>query len=189
MSTQMRKLPDQVYEIGAPGTYDYTYVHPPASGSSWTTASAKEGVRASSPLMEEMDVMQASGIVQHGILLQLEVVQQKLREATEEIRQLRDELSRRPLVSTINLYDLGADSPCVKLPISVILHETEEEALARWPETRAYGIGCTLAEAISNLKQNITTLFFDLKSREPGSLGDIAMDTLKVLETHLQVSQ
>jgi len=181
MSTQMRIFKtDLIYEQFAP-----MYLYQAASGSSWTVASAEEGVS----LMEATDVMQASGIEQHAILPQLQVVQQKLREVTEEIRQLRDELSRRPLVSTINLHDLGADSPCVKLPIPVVLHETEEEALARWPETRAYGIGSTLAEAISNLKQNIIMLFFDLKSREPELLGSFAVDTLRVLETHLQLSR
>jgi hypothetical protein len=111
---------------------------------------------------------------------------EKLQEALSEIRQLRDELSQRPLVSAITLYDLGANTLKVKMPISVVLHETDEESLARWPETRAYGIGGTLSEAISNLKQNIADLFFDLKSREPESLGEIALDTLRILETHLQ---
>jgi hypothetical protein len=112
---------------------------------------------------------------------------QKLQEALDEIHRLQDELSRRPLVSTINLHDLGTDTLRVKLPISVVLHEMDEESLARWPETRAYGIGSTLSEAISELKQNIATLFFDLKARPMDSLGEIALDTLKILELHLQV--
>ena len=111
----------------------------------------------------------------------------KLQEALGEIRQLRNELSQRPLSSTIAIYDLGDDKIKVKSPISVALNETDEESLARWPETRAYGIGSTLAEAILKLKQNIADLFFDLKSRPQESLGQIAIDTLKTLETHLQI--
>lgn len=124
------------------------------------------------------------------ILLQEDVVLQlfnKLQEAFDEISQLRKELSLRPLASAIAIYDLGNDKLKVKSPISVVLNETDEESLARWPETRAYGIGSTLAEAISNLKQNISDLFFDLKSRPQESLGGIAIDTLRTLETHLQI--
>ena len=46
----------------------------------------------------------------------------QLEERVSEIRQLLEELSRCPLVSTINLYDLGTDSLRMKLPISVVLH-------------------------------------------------------------------
>lgn len=124
------------------------------------------------------------------ILLQEDIVLQlfnKLQEALDEISQLRKELSQRPLASAIAIYDLGNDQLQVKSPISVVLNETDEESLARWPETRAYGIGSTLAEAILKLKQNIADMFFDLKSRPQESLGEIARNTLRTLETHLQI--
>lgn len=110
----------------------------------------------------------------------------QLQEALDEIRQLREELQQRPSVSAINLYGLSLENLQVVHPISVVLEETEAESLARWPETRAYGIGATLAESIANLKQNIATLYYDLTSREPDSMGQIALDTLRTLKTHLR---
>lgn len=112
-----------------------------------------------------------------------------LQEALNEIRQLRTELSQRPLVTSITLNDLGDSKINIKLPISsVILHETDEESIARWPETRAYGTGSTLGEAISALKLNIIDLYCDLKNRDSDSLGVIALNTLRIFETHLQVA-
>ena len=52
----------------------------------------------------------------------------KLQEALDEIRQLRAELSQRPLATTIFIHDLGNDNLKVKSPISVVVHETEEVA-------------------------------------------------------------
>jgi hypothetical protein len=114
---------------------------------------------------------------------------QELQKLRDEMQNLREEISRRPLVSTMNLYDLGTDTLRIKLPISVVLHETEEESVARWPETRAYGIGDTLSEGIADLKQNIATLFFDLASRPIDLLGEIALDTLRTLKMHLEAAQ
>jgi len=128
--------------------------------------------------------------IEYKILLNEEIVIQlfnKLHEALNEISQLRKELAQRPLASAIAIYDLGNDQLKVKSPISVVLNETDEESLARWPETRAYGIGSTLAEAILRLKQNIADMFFDLKSRPQESLGEIARNTLRTLEAHLQI--
>lgn len=114
---------------------------------------------------------------------------EKLQETLDEVRQLRVELSQRPLASTIMIHDLGDKNLKVVLPISVVLNETDDESLARWPETRASGIGATLGEAISELKKNISYLYFDLKSRPLESLGDIALDTLNIFETHLQIAK
>jgi len=129
----------------------------------------------------------------HAFVMQytqeLATVGRRLQKALDEIQNLRDELSRRPLVSTVNLYDLGTDMLRIKLPISVVLHETEEESTARWPETRAYGIGATISEAIFDLKQNIAALFSDLISRPTDSLGEIAVDTLRILRMHLGAAQ
>ena len=106
----------------------------------------------------------------------------------DKVQQLLTELEERPLVSSILIYDLGIDGLSVKLPISIVLEETDNEALATWPETRAYGLGGTLAEAIIDLKANIADLYTDMISWNQDNLGAIAIYTLRVLKSHIQAN-
>lgn len=122
-----------------------------------------------------------------SLYTQIQHIDERISEMFECLQQIRLELSQRPLSSTILIHDLGNKSLKVVRPISVVLNETDEESLARWPETRASGIGSTLGEAISELKKNVSFLYFDLKSRPLESLSDIAIDTLDIFETHLQI--
>ncbi|MFH1523739.1 MAG: hypothetical protein ABIF04_02135 [Chloroflexota bacterium] len=113
----------------------------------------------------------------------------ELKALGEQVKSLREELSNRPLVSSPLLNDLGNKKTYVKVPISILFEETDEECLARWPEINAFGIGSTASEAISNLKRHISDLFFDLSSRDKATLGAIALDNLRTLETHIGVKE
>ena len=123
----------------------------------------------------------------YNLEMKIQHISERISEMFESIQQIRIELSQRPLSSTITIHEVGDKKLKVVCPISVVLNETDDESLARWPETRASGIGATLGEAISNLKKDISYLYFDLKSRPIESLGDIALDTLNIFETHLQI--
>lgn len=102
-----------------------------------------------------------------------------------EVRSLREELVNRPLVSSILLNNLSNNELTIISPISVIIEETNEECLARWLEVNAFGIGTTLSEAIHNLKDNISDLYLDLTRRDQESLGEIALETLGILTSHI----
>jgi len=118
---------------------------------------------------------------------QLAIVPLKeLQDLIAEVRQLRAELAKRPLVSSTLLSDLGDDRLSVRVPIPVVLEEIDDESLARWPEVGASGIGSTLAEAITQLKMDVLGLFFDLTTRDTESLGQFALDTLRSLKVHVQ---
>lgn len=110
----------------------------------------------------------------------------EIRELLEELKELRTELSGRPLVSTILLSNLSDVRVTVVNPISVIVEEYDEECLARWPEVNAYGMGSTLSEAIHHLKDDIVELYYDLASRDEGILGDIADETLRALRSYIR---
>ena len=110
----------------------------------------------------------------------------EIRELLEEVKELRTELSGRPLVSTILLSNLSDVRVTVVNPISVIVEEYDEECLARWPEVNAYGIGSTLSEAIHYLKDNIVELYYDLANRDEEILGDIADETLRTLRSYIR---
>ena len=110
----------------------------------------------------------------------------EIRQLLEEVKELRTELSGRPLVSTILLSSLSDVRVTVANPISVIVEECDQECLARWPEVDAYGIGSTLSEAIHHLKDDIVELYYDLANRDEGVLGDIADETLRTLRSYIR---
>lgn len=112
-----------------------------------------------------------------------------IKRLSEEIRLLKEQLLDRPLVSSVTLNDLNNDSIELIKPISIILEETDEECLARWPEVNGFGIGPTISEAISNLKKNICELYFDITSRDKATLGELALETLRTLEAHIGVKK
>jgi hypothetical protein len=109
----------------------------------------------------------------------------ELRALLEEVKELRSELRSRPQTSSILLINLSNSRLTVHHPISVILEESDDGCLARWPEVNAYGLGPTLPEAIVDLKQNIVNLFVDLSARDEGSLGELAIDTLNTLMAYI----
>ena len=116
----------------------------------------------------------------------LALLDQRVAKLQDEVQRLREELARRPLVSSTQLYDLGDSALEVIIPISVILEETEEEALARWPEVGAFGHGDTLAEAVAGVKESIISTFYDLADRNPSTLGRIATDRLTLVVRHIR---
>ncbi len=137
------------------------------------------------PLEQPTDWSQSLFIFQpsHQLAIQLS---NEIRELLEEVKELRTELSGRPLVSTILLSNLNDVRVTVANPISVIVEEYDEECLARWPEVNAYGIGSTLSEAIHYLKDNIVELYYDLANRDEEILGDIADETLRTLRSYIR---
>ena len=109
----------------------------------------------------------------------------ELKTLLEELNELRSELRSRPITSSVLLNNLNTNSLSFQHPISIILEEYDEECLAMWPEVNVHGLGSTLNEAISDLKQNIVNLFFDLSNREEESLGEFAIETLNNLNSYI----
>lgn len=118
----------------------------------------------------------------HQIVFQLS---NEIRVLLEEVKELRSELRSRPIASSVLLSNLNTNSLSVQNPISIILEEYDEECLAIWPEVNAHGLGSTLNEAISDLKQNIENLFFNLSNRDEESLGELASETLNTLNSYI----
>jgi hypothetical protein len=110
-----------------------------------------------------------------------------IKQLSEEIRLLKEQLVDRPLVSSVTLSNLNNDSFEIIKPISIILEETDEESLARWPEVNGFGIGSTVYEAISDLKKNICELYSDINSHDQATLGELALETLRTLDIHIRV--
>ncbi|MDK1080453.1 MAG: hypothetical protein QGD88_03150 [Anaerolineae bacterium] len=105
---------------------------------------------------------------------------------TENIQRLRYELHNRVQASSLQINNID-DSLDVLLPISLIVEENEEEVLVRWPEVRASGLGESLPEALQNIKFDIRDIYLDLNSRNPNTLGSIAIQTLSTLKTYIKI--
>ena len=119
----------------------------------------------------------------------VEELKKEMSEIEVAIQEMRDAIIARPLVSSLSLSDIGESNLEVISPISIVLEETENEALARWPEIRASGLGGTAAEAIANLKSEVVDLYSDLVHRDPKDLGEIAVYTLGILNSHIKSKQ
>lgn len=107
----------------------------------------------------------------------------------EQVSKLRTELRSRPLSSSVLISTVNDARLDVLHPIGVLVEESEDETLARWPETNSYAIGSTVGEAISDLKKNIVDQFFDMASRDSDTLGEFALATLKTLTEYLALRE
>lgn len=117
------------------------------------------------------------------------LLQMQLSALADELQQLHLEIANRPSISSVQLHTLGITEISVRAPMSIVLEETEDEALARWPEGRVHGLGASVAEAIASLKANIVDEYLDLTSRDRETLGEIALDTLAVMGHYLQANR
>ena len=102
------------------------------------------------------------------------------------VKEMHVEIFDKPNFTSLTISDLGSNLLKVAIPISVIIEETDEEALARWPEVNAYGLGATLHEALEYLKTDIQDLYTDINSRDPNTLGDVAIKTKNILDKYIE---
>jgi hypothetical protein len=109
-----------------------------------------------------------------------------LNQLTDEIKLLKEEFRARPNVSSSLLNDLNDNKYIVKKPIPIIIEETEEECLARWPEINAFGVGSTISEAILNLKENIIDIYNDFLMRKKSTLGILALNVLEIMKIYIR---
>jgi hypothetical protein len=119
----------------------------------------------------------------------LTLLQGKVSALESEVRDLRNELAERPLVSSAVLHDLGGHGPAVTVPISVVIEQTDEETVATWPETGLYGVGETPSDAIISLKDDVLQTYLDLEQTSDDNLGELAKTTLATLRRHLSSTE
>ena len=113
------------------------------------------------------------------------VLSKQVEALQKEVKRLGDMFASRPLFYSGQLFDLADDRFLIGVPIPTVLEEYEEEALARWADVSASGVGATLADAIESLKADIVDLFTDLSSRDSETLSEPAKRTLATLRLHV----
>ena len=122
------------------------------------------------------------GIPQHQMLVSLMA---HVAELQTQVRELTEALDSKPNVYSMVIHEIGTVDLRVVTPFSVVVEETDDETIARWPEIRVYGVGDTLGQALVQLKAEIAALHTDLSKRDPNSLGKLARKTLQTLNLHI----
>lgn len=82
-------------------------------------------------------------------------------------------LDPQPIAHAMNLWDLGIPGYKLKhFPIAISVEEwPENEFIAHWHDVEAIGYGETRQEAIRLLKEDVVSLYEDLKNSSDGKLG------------------
>jgi hypothetical protein len=109
-------------------------------------------------------------------------LEQRVAKLEEELALLRAELAARPIVRSYQLYDLGLDELELTAPIVIVLEEYQGRYVARLPEFEAVGIGEFEGEAITRLKRDIVTIYWDLEREPLENLDEITLRWRKVLQ-------
>lgn len=86
---------------------------------------------------------------------------------------LAEALRSRPRVWSSSVADLGRYR--LASPIVVRVEEIDGECVASWPEVEAYGSGASEADAINELKDQISALFEELNNEPDDALGELPL--------------
>lgn len=78
-----------------------------------------------------------------------------------------------PRFASTSVVDLGDASLRLRSPIVVVLEVHDDEAIASWPEVEAWGSGTTPAEAINALKDELLSLYRELREASEEELGKL----------------
>ena len=111
---------------------------------------------------------------------------QEFRELGSRLSQLEETISERPVVGVTFLSSLANQELELSRWIPIVLEQFDEEAVARWPEVEATGIGATEFEAIESLRKDIAELFEDLSSSDSSELSDQTAGALAVLRSVIE---
>lgn len=80
----------------------------------------------------------------------------------------------------VTINDLESERYHLRAPISVMVENYDVEVIARWPSVEAFGYGETEEDALSTLKQDIVSLYLDLRE-SPDQLGSLPQKWLRIL--------
>lgn len=111
----------------------------------------------------------------------IESLREDLASCIGRVNTLCSELEDKSTIKNINLLDLD-EKHTVMQPISIIIEESEDKVIARFPEVELFSIGDTESEALLKLKLAITELYSDLMETPKGKLGKLPAAWLRVLK-------
>lgn len=111
---------------------------------------------------------------------EVESVKSELQQCKEGINTILDELREKPITKQTELFEIDETLELIK-PIPVVIEEYSDEVIAAFPEIEAFGVGSGEAEAIRNLKEEISKIFFELENISEDELGKLPLTWKRVL--------
>lgn len=111
---------------------------------------------------------------------------QEIKAKIFRIENVLQSIEDRPLVYTATINDIGDDRVCLVSTINIVIEQYKDEFIARYPDLALYGEGDIEQEAILNLKKEIVSLFFDLRSIKKDELGPMPYVWQKILKRILK---
>lgn len=114
---------------------------------------------------------------------QVESVASKLEQCKEDISAILNKLNEsreKPITKQTELFEVD-EALEVTRAIPVVIEEYENEVIASFPEIEAFGAGLCEAEAITDLKDEIREMFFELEEVSDEKLGKLPLSWKRVL--------
>ena len=103
-----------------------------------------------------------------------------LKQCKKGISTILNELKEKPVIKQTELFEIDETLEVIR-PIPVVIKEYSNEVIAAFPEIGAFGAGLCEAEAILNLKKEITKIFFELEGVSDNKLGKLPLTWKRVL--------
>lgn len=110
----------------------------------------------------------------------LEYLKSELISCRECIDKLYSEFVDRPIIKETRLFDITKDLEVIE-PIPIVIEETEDEVVASFPEVEVFAVGAGESEAITNLKLEISELYYELIDKPDEHLGRVPQGWKRVL--------
>lgn len=139
---------------------------------------ALEGLK----LVDELELSEVRRQID-GLASEVESVKSELKDCKEGIRTVvneLEELKEKPITKQTELFEIDGALELIR-PIPVVIEEYEDEVVATFPEIEAFGVGLCEADAIVNLKGEITKIFFELEGISDDKLGRLPLSWKRAL--------
>jgi hypothetical protein len=140
---------------------------------------SRSRVSRSTDIPDEYDILSLNKKLQE-LESTINSLRKELTSCIERVQNVYDEIIEKPNIKETEILDINDDYEVVH-PLRIIIEETVDEVVARFPEVELFAIGDTESEAIDNLKASIIELYSDLKDTPVEKLGRLPRSWLRIL--------
>jgi hypothetical protein len=111
----------------------------------------------------------------------VDILKAEITSCTRKIDRLCSELEDKSNIKYIQLFDISEKYTVIQ-PIPIIIEESNDEVIARFPEVELFSVGDTESEAIVKLKLSLVELYSDLLETPKNKLGKLPTAWLRILK-------
>jgi len=110
----------------------------------------------------------------------LDSLKKELSTCKESIDNLYEEFTDRPIIKETRLFDIDEEFEVIE-PLPIVIEESDDEVIATFPEVEVFAVGSGEAEAINNLKREVSKLYYELINTPDEQLGRVPQSWKRVL--------